>query len=51
VDKFRETGSVCDRKHVKTVTFLAYDRVHIVEVKLSQMPHISLRILFRETGL
>jgi len=51
VEKFRETESVCDRKHAMSVTFLTHDRVCIVEGTLSQLPHKSLRILFRETGL
>jgi hypothetical protein len=51
VEKFREIGSVCDRKHARPVTFLTHDRVHNVDGTLSQLPHKSLRILFKETGL
>jgi len=51
VEKFRETGSVCDKKRARPVTFLTHDSVRIVEGTLSPMPHKSLRILFRETGL
>jgi len=51
VEKFGETGSVCDRKHTRAVTFLTHDRVCTVEGTLSQLPHKSLRILFKETGL
>jgi hypothetical protein len=31
VEKFRETGSVCDRKHVRPVIVLTHDMVCIVQ--------------------
>jgi hypothetical protein len=45
VEKFMETGNVCDRKHVRIVTFLTHDRAGIVEGTLSKLPHKSFRIL------
>jgi hypothetical protein len=51
VEKFMETGSVYDRKHVRPVTVLTNDMVCTVEGMLSQSPCKSLRRYLMESDL
>jgi hypothetical protein len=50
VKKFRKTGSVCDKKHVRRRTVLTNDAVRVVHETLLRSPRKSSRRLSQECG-
>jgi hypothetical protein len=51
VTTFRDTGSVCDRKHVRRRTVLAAETLRNSEETLARSPQKCLRRLSRPSGL
>jgi hypothetical protein len=51
VTKFRDTGSVCDRKHVRRRTVLTGETLRNAEETAARSPQKSLRGLSQQSGL